>query len=109
MVIIKRLSYGLNVLDDGVFPEDEILIMGSPGQSGHCSLVIVFMGVDGGICGLPCVVTNIPYGKILTKDTPAEILKGLRKIRKKFTKDCTFLTVDDMNKIIRAWDIMWEC
>ena len=105
---VNRLSYGLDILDNSTFPEIEILIMGSPGQSGHCSLVIVLMAVDGGISGLPCVITHIPYGKVLNKDIPAEILKGLRKIRKKFTKDCTFLTVDHMNMIIRDWDVMWQ-
>ena len=106
---VRRLHYGLQVTDDPLFPEIELLIMGSPGQSGYCSLVIVLMAVDGGINGLSCVITHIPYGKVLNKDIPAEILKGLRKIRKKFTKDCTFLTVDHMNQIIRAWDHMWEC
>jgi hypothetical protein len=105
---IYRLHYGLHITDDPLFPEVEILIMGSPGQSGHCSLVIVLMAVDGGIHGLPAVITHIPYGKVLNKDIPPEILKGLRKIRKKFTKDSTFLTVDHMNLIIRAWDRMWE-
>ena len=100
---IRRLSYGLRVLDAVPLPEIEILILGSAGQSGHCSLVITFMAVDGGVHGLPAVITNIPYGKKKDSEIPAEILKGLRKIRKKFTKDCTFLTVDDMNIIIRAW------
>jgi hypothetical protein len=107
-MFITRLHYGLQVCDDPLFPEIEILIMGSPGQSGHCSLVIVLMAVDGGIHGLPAVITNIPYGKELNKDIPPLILFGLRKIRKKFAKDSTFLTVDHMNQIIRAWDRMWE-
>ena len=98
---IKNLDYGLSVQDNE--RETEIVIMGSCGQSGHSSLVVVFMGVDGGMQGVPEVVANIPYGMIGVEEIPTEIRKALRRISKNFIEPVTFLTEDDEDEIVRRW------
>jgi len=45
-MIIKEVNYGLQITDQekkNELAEMEIFILGSPGQSGHCSLLIVVM------------------------------------------------------------------
>lgn len=105
--IIEDLDYGL-LVKDGANPEVEIYILGSYGQSGHCSLVIVLMAVDGGISGVPAVVCNIPYGKKKDIEIPSEIRKCLNKLHQKFIQDCPFLNEEDICNIILRWNKLTE-
>jgi len=107
-MIIKKVAYGLRVLDDLKFPETEIFILGSPGQSGYCSLVIVFMGIDGGITGLSEIVVHIPHGKLKYQEISNEIRKGLNKIHQMFTPNYPFLNDKDVEKILIQWDNLWK-
>jgi hypothetical protein len=106
--VVKVLNYGLEISDDPNYPENSIYILGSYGQSGHCSLVIVLTAVDGGIYNIPAVVRHIPYGKKLFKEIPSEIRKVLTKIHKKFVPDCPFLNAEDISEIILRWNDLWE-
>ena len=99
---MDKLSYGLVVSDDDY--EMEIVIVGSPGQSGHCSLVIVQMGVDGGIHGMPSVITNIPYGEVQNHEILPKLSEGLQRIREKFVQPYTFLSDEDITEILLAWN-----
>jgi hypothetical protein len=105
--VIEALDYGLVVKDSQKFTENEVYILGSVGQSGHCSLVIVFMAVDGGISGLSEVVMHIPHGVMKLEDTHFAIRKGLEKIYSHFIVNCSFLDEEDINTIIYKWDALW--
>lgn len=107
---IVKMNYGLVIKDNDEWRsgDNEIYILGSPGQNGKCSLVIINMSVDGGIHGLPEVVVNIPYGEKCVSEIPKEIYKGLCLIRFHYTKDCPFLNLEDVNQILEAWQSLME-
>jgi hypothetical protein len=100
---INKLVYGLEVLDDDG-AEIAVYILGSPGQSGHCSLVIVLMAVDGGIAGLPSIISNFPYSDLQESEIPDAIRVGLNKIHGRFVINCPFLNHDCIEEIIKEWE-----
>lgn len=106
--VIQNTGYGL-IVKDSVNPEVEVYILGSCGQSGHCSLVIVLMAVDGGVSGIGEVVCYFPYGTKKEEDIPYQIQEGLDRIHKQFTKGCSFLNKEDVKKIIKRWNKLWDC
>jgi len=105
--VIQKTDYGL-IIKDSINPEVEVYILGSYGQSGHCSLVIVLMAIDGGISGLSEVPLHIPYGILKDKDIPFAIRKGLQIISEKFVVNCSFLDEEDVDRIIMEWNELWE-
>ena len=105
--VIENTDYGL-IVKDAFSPEVVIHILGSYGQSGHCSLVIVLMAVDGGISGLSEVPLHIPYGVMKDKDIPFTIRKSLMSIHEKFVVNCSFLDEEDICRVLGKWNEMWE-
>jgi hypothetical protein len=105
---ITEMPYGLRIDDDELFPEVSICILGSTGQSGHCSLVVTMMAVDGGIHGVSEVVWWKPYGTLLFVDTLSDIRKALSIIKKSFRSGEKFLNSKDIREIEYAWLQIWS-
>jgi len=91
---IKKLGYGLQVTD--ATQEFEIYVLGSPGQSGSCSLVVVIMAVDGGYRGIQEVVANIPYGDKREAEIPDAIWAAFDKIG--------FFNAEQIESVVDAWN-----
>ena len=96
MYYLKDLAYGYEISDDPDFPEISIYILLTTGQSGHCSLVVSVMACDGGVMGLPNVITNIPYGACHWRNIPEKITESLVKVG----NSISFLNNQDIPKIV---------
>jgi hypothetical protein len=98
---IKKLDYGIAVtMSEG---EAELVIVGSYGQSGHCSLVMTVMAVDGGYQGVPNVLCDIKYGELKADDVETKIKDILTNYGEK-------LGLDDAmrEEIVKAWTATLE-
>ena len=103
---IKKLDYGLSIS----YEEMEMVILGSSGQSGHTSLVIIQVAVDGGYCGASNIVFNSEYDqRLLIEEAPEKIREALTNFRKEhFVKQAKALNDSDISEIVKTWKEMLE-
>ncbi len=74
---VRQMVYGIAVQYNG--GEGELIILASAGQSGHSSLYIVDMGVDGGSSVQDDILRSVPYGSLKDKDVWDTIEEVLRE------------------------------